>query len=53
VTDVSHSVAASDRVLMDLASEYLSHVRSLPLVQAALKGPDDAKAAVNALEPHA
>ncbi len=39
--DVSHGVVASDPVLMDLASEYLAHVRSLPFVQAALKGPED------------
>jgi penicillin G amidase len=40
-TGVSHRSAMNDPVLMDLAAEYLSHLRSLPFVQAALKGPED------------
>jgi penicillin amidase len=40
-TVVSQSPAMHDRVLMDLATEYLAHLRSLPFVQAAIRGPED------------
>ena len=35
------SPAMNDAVLMELARDYLAHLRSLPFVQAALKNPDD------------
>jgi penicillin amidase len=35
--------ALDDPVLMGLARGYLAHVRSLPLVEAVLRGPDDAR----------
>jgi penicillin amidase len=41
VTGLSESTVMNDPALMNLAAEYLSHLRSLPFVQAALKGPDD------------
>ena len=40
-TDVSQSKVLSDPVLLDRAAAYLSHLRSLPFVQAALKTPED------------
>jgi penicillin G amidase len=41
MTLAAASPALNDTVLMELAQDYLAHVRSLPFVRAALKNPDD------------
>jgi penicillin G amidase len=41
ITVERERAAIKDPVLMDLAAKYLSHLRSLPFVQTALKGPED------------
>ena len=38
---VAASPALNDTVLMELARDYLAHVRSLPFVQSVIKTPDD------------